>query len=68
MGLSDEYKLPKTYNEAYHLMGDGVAVPVVRYLAENLLEPIILSSDAKIKTSRTTDNPLREETRSQRAN
>jgi DNA (cytosine-5)-methyltransferase 1 len=42
MGLPDEYKLPKTYNEAYHLTGDGVVVPVVRYLAENLLEPIIL--------------------------
>lgn len=43
MGLADEYKLPANYNEAYHLLGDGLAVPVVRYLAEGLLEPILLS-------------------------
>ncbi|MDO9007468.1 MAG: DNA cytosine methyltransferase [Thiobacillus sp.] len=42
MGLPDEYRLPSSYNEAYHLAGDGVAVPVVRFLAENLLEPLLL--------------------------
>ena len=47
MGLSDEYKLPESYNEAYHLAGDGVVVPVVRYLAEHLLEPIVLNSQAR---------------------
>ena len=41
MGLPDEYLLPTNYNEAYHLTGDGVAVPVVRYLARNLLEPVL---------------------------
>lgn len=41
MGLPDEYTLPKNYNEAYHLMGDGLAVPVVRHLAENLLAPLL---------------------------
>lgn len=41
MGLPDEYKLPENYNEAYHLTGDGVAVPVVRHLAKYLLEPIL---------------------------
>jgi DNA (cytosine-5)-methyltransferase 1 len=41
MGLPDEYKLPKNYNEAYHLTGDGVAVPVVRHLATYLLEPLL---------------------------
>lgn len=41
MGLSDEYRLPKNYNEAYHLTGDGVAVPVVRYLAHYILEPLV---------------------------
>jgi DNA (cytosine-5)-methyltransferase 1 len=43
MGLPEDYKLPTNYNDAYHLVGDGVAVPVVRYLAENLLEPLLLS-------------------------
>ncbi len=41
MGLPDEYKLPKNYNEAYHLTGDGVAVPVVRHLAAQLFEPLL---------------------------
>jgi DNA (cytosine-5)-methyltransferase 1 len=41
MGLPDSYKLPKNYNEAYHLAGDGVVVPVVRFLAEQLLEPLL---------------------------
>ena len=41
MGLPDGYKLPGNYNEAYHLAGDGVAVPVVRFLAEHLLEPLL---------------------------
>lgn len=47
MGLSDRYVLPENYNEGYHLTGDGVAVPVVRYLAENLFEKII--SQTKMK-------------------
>lgn len=41
MGLPEEYQLPPNYNEAYHLTGDGVAVPVVRHLAENIFEPIL---------------------------
>jgi len=41
MGLPDDYVLPEKYNEAYHLTGDGVVVPVVRHLAENLLEPLV---------------------------
>lgn len=41
MGLPEDYHLPKKYNEAYHLTGDGVVVPVVRHLAEQLFEPIL---------------------------
>jgi DNA (cytosine-5)-methyltransferase 1 len=41
MGLPDGYKLPEKYNEAYHLTGDGVVVPVVRHLAEHIFEPIL---------------------------
>ena len=43
MGLGDDYKLPKNYNEAYHLTGDGVAVPVVRHLAQHIFEPLLLA-------------------------
>jgi DNA (cytosine-5)-methyltransferase 1 len=41
MGLPENYKLPENYNEAYHLAGDGVVVPVVRFLAACLLEPLL---------------------------
>lgn len=41
MGLPDSYVLPENYNEAYHLTGDGVVVPVVRHLAEHILEPLV---------------------------
>jgi DNA (cytosine-5)-methyltransferase 1 len=41
MGLPDSYELPENYNEAYHLTGDGVVVPVVRYLAAHIFEPIL---------------------------
>lgn len=41
MGLPDDYVLPSRYNEAYHLTGDGVAVPVVRHLAQHILEPVL---------------------------
>ena len=41
MGLSDDYSLPASYNEAYHLTGDGVAVPVVRHVAAQILELLL---------------------------
>jgi len=47
MGLRENYKLPKNYNEAYHLTGDGVVVPVVRYLAKHIFEPILDSVKEK---------------------
>lgn len=46
MGLPDEYKLPENYNEAYHLTGDGVVVPVVRHLATHLFEPILEKNES----------------------
>jgi DNA (cytosine-5)-methyltransferase 1 len=46
MGLEDSYKLPRSYNAAYHLTGDGVAVPVVRHLARHIFEPIVEASRA----------------------
>ena len=33
-GLSDDFRLPERYNDAYHVCGDGVCVPVVRHIAE----------------------------------
>lgn len=41
MGLPETYRLPVAYNEGYHLVGDGVAVGVVSYLARSIFEPLI---------------------------
>ena len=41
MVIPDEYKLPDNYNDAYHLTGDGVVVPVVRFLASEIIEPML---------------------------
>jgi DNA (cytosine-5)-methyltransferase 1 len=41
MEVDDSYKLPANYNEAYGLMADGVCVPVVRFLAARILEPLV---------------------------
>ena len=43
MGLPDDYILPSRYNDAYHVAGDGVCVPVVRHLADSLLEPLLVA-------------------------
>jgi DNA (cytosine-5)-methyltransferase 1 len=52
MGLDDSYELPQRYNDAYHLTGDGVVVDVVKYLAENLLEPHLQRLVARAKRVR----------------
>ncbi len=41
MGLPESYKLPDRANAALKLCGDGVCAPVVRWLAENILEPAL---------------------------
>ncbi len=47
MGLPESYILPENYNEAYHVAGDGVVVPAVRFLAESLLEPIVAAAHSR---------------------
>jgi DNA (cytosine-5)-methyltransferase 1 len=41
MGLPESYRLPARRNDAYRLLGDGVAVPVVRFLSDHLLLPLL---------------------------
>ena len=48
MGLPDDYALPRNYNEAYHLTGDGVVVSVVRHLAANILEPLLAAEAVRV--------------------
>ena len=52
MGLPDSYELPKAATSALHVAGDGVAVPVVRWLAQELLEPLLgLASKAEVRAA-----------------
>ncbi len=45
MGLADSYQLPDRFVDAIHLVGDGVAVPVVSYLAQHIIEPLLAAAD-----------------------
>lgn len=46
MGLPEDYLLPDRYNDAYHLLGDGVAVPVVRHIREHILDAVVKANSA----------------------
>ncbi len=41
MGLPEDYRLPKAGTAAFRVLGDGVAVPAVRALADHILEPML---------------------------
>jgi DNA (cytosine-5)-methyltransferase 1 len=56
MGLPDTYVLPEPATAALLVAGDGVAVPVVRWLAEQLLEPL-LAGDAAASRARPLPIP-----------
>lgn len=51
MGVPDSYPLPSKYNDAYHLFGDGVAVPAVRWLEKHLLYPLAVSKSPEDMTN-----------------
>jgi len=40
MGARESYRIVGSYNDGYKAMGDAVAVPAVRYLAQHLLYPL----------------------------
>ena len=50
MGVRDNFWLPDRYNDAYRAMGDGVAVPAVRWLSDNLLVPLAKVSRGSART------------------
>lgn len=43
MGVPEDYRLPERYNDAYHLLGDGVATPVISWLEQHLLRPAAMA-------------------------
>jgi DNA (cytosine-5)-methyltransferase 1 len=47
MGLPDSYVLPNSASTAYKLCGDGLCAPVVRHLAEYLLQPLLRAPAAQ---------------------
>jgi DNA (cytosine-5)-methyltransferase 1 len=47
MGLPEDYALPDSANAALKLCGDGVCVPVVRWLTEQIFEPALASARAR---------------------
>jgi DNA (cytosine-5)-methyltransferase 1 len=57
MGLPESYRLPPGHTAAWRVIGDGVAAPVVRHLAEHLLEPLArrgLAAEANLTISERT--------------
>lgn len=48
MGLPDSYRLPASQTAGLQVIGDGVAVPVVRWLTERLLEPLVYSKTVRL--------------------
>jgi len=46
MGLPEDYRLPAGATAAWQVIGDGVAVPVVRRLADQILEPLLAGASA----------------------
>lgn len=41
MGIPESYELPNDQGEAYHLVADGVVVPVVQFLNDQIFLPIL---------------------------
>ena len=52
MGVHDGYLLPGSYNEGYHIFGDGLAVPVVSHIAKHLLTALVKSAGPQTKSHR----------------
>ena len=48
MGLPDTYEIPENYNQGYKLAGDGVAVPIVSFLRDNLFEPLLAAQKKQV--------------------
>jgi DNA (cytosine-5)-methyltransferase 1 len=67
MGLPDSYRLPANEGEARSLCGDGVCVPVVRFLAERVVEPLLekvhsedtVAARTAVSASRSSNMPPR---------
>jgi len=48
MGLPDSYRMPARYNDAYRVAGDGVVVPVVKYLDEQIFSGLLTATSREV--------------------
>jgi DNA (cytosine-5)-methyltransferase 1 len=52
MGVDDSYPLPPNYNDAYHVFGDGLVVPVISWIENHLIRPLVtLHTDSRAKVA-----------------
>ena len=59
MGLPEGYLLPVGEPDTVRLTGDGVVVPVVRWLSANLLEPLLVAASDEAMRPRTAPKTAR---------
>ncbi|PLP85920.1 DNA cytosine methyltransferase [Pseudomonas plecoglossicida] len=60
MGLAETYKLPNLKTHAVKLVGDGVAVPVVKFLEQHLLSPLARAVSIKKDNSAFVSSPKKQ--------
>lgn len=51
MGVPKSYKIPTNYNDGYHVFGDGLAVPAVAFLEQNLLDRLLFRANAQARNA-----------------
>jgi DNA (cytosine-5)-methyltransferase 1 len=44
MGLDKAYALPESYEAAFQVIGDGLAVPAVRFIRDRILKPVLVET------------------------
>jgi DNA (cytosine-5)-methyltransferase 1 len=60
MGLPSDYPLPTKYEQAFQVIGDGVAAPAVRFLADSLIEPLARAARARSTSQSAVQEHIRQ--------
>jgi DNA (cytosine-5)-methyltransferase 1 len=60
MGLSKRYRLPAKYEAAFKVIGDGIAVPVVKFVRDRILDAIFpaAASGGSVRPRKTKGRPV----------
>jgi DNA (cytosine-5)-methyltransferase 1 len=51
MGVPDTFVVPASYNDGYHIFGDGLAVPAVAFLRANVLDQLVADVTGRSKSA-----------------